>query len=154
MMPLTFTESDWDAVIDLNLKAVFFLSQGGRRAVHSPGGRRENRAHRLDAQPFQGGIRVPSYTASKSGVLGLTRLLANEWAGEGINVNAAAPGYMAANNTQALREGEERNQAILEPHSRWSLGSAERPAGAGGIVSRLISSLTILADYTLAVDGR
>lgn len=86
---------------------------------------------------FQGGIRVPSYTASKSGVLGLTRLLANEWAGQGINVNAIAPGYMATNNTQALREDEERNQAILEriPAGRW--GVPDDLQGAGG-VSRLV----------------
>jgi 2-deoxy-D-gluconate 3-dehydrogenase len=91
---------------------------------------------------FQGGIRVPSYTASKSGVLGLTRLLANEWAGQGINVNAIAPGYMATNNTQALREDEERNQAILEriPAGRWGV-----PDDLQGPVVFLASSA---ADYT------
>ena len=88
---LTFTESDWDAVIDLNLKAVFFLSQAVARQFirQGDGGKIINIASMLS---FQGGIRVPSYTASKSGVLGLTRLLANEWAGQRINVNAIAPG--------------------------------------------------------------
>jgi 2-deoxy-D-gluconate 3-dehydrogenase len=72
---------------------------------------------------FQGGIRVPSYTASKSGVLGLTRLLANEWAGQGINVNAIAPGYMATNNTRQLREDAERSKEILDriPAGRWGV---------------------------------
>ena len=133
---LTFTESDWDAVIDLNLKAVFFL----RKII--------NIASMLS---FQGGIRVPSYTASKSGVLGLTRLLANEWAGQGINVNAIAPGYMATNNTQALREDEERNQAILEriPAGRWGA-----PKDLQGPVVFLASSAAdYINGYTLAVDG-
>ncbi|MEG9307302.1 2-dehydro-3-deoxy-D-gluconate 5-dehydrogenase KduD [Klebsiella pneumoniae] len=128
-----------------------FLSQpGGRQAVHSPGegGKIINIASMLS---FQGGIRVPSYTASKSGVLGLTRLLANEWAGQSINVNAIAPGYMATNNTQALREDEERNQAILEriPAGRWGA-----PKDLQGPVVFLASSAAdYINGYTLAVDG-
>ena len=147
---LTFTESDWDAVIDLNLKAVFFLSQAVARQFirQGEGGKIINIASMLS---FQGGIRVPSYTASKSGVLGLTRLLANEWAGQGINVNAIAPGYMATNNTQALREDEERNQAILEriPAGRWGA-----PKDLQGPVVFLASSAAdYINGYTLAVDG-
>ncbi|WP_334666901.1 2-dehydro-3-deoxy-D-gluconate 5-dehydrogenase KduD [Klebsiella pneumoniae] len=147
---LTFTESDWDAVIDLNLKAVFFLSQAVARQFirQGEGGKIINIASMLS---FQGGIRVPSYTASKSGALGLTRLLANEWAGQGINVNAIAPGYMATNNTQALREDEERNQAILEriPAGRWGV-----PKDLQGPVVFLASSAAdYINGYTLAVDG-
>ena len=147
---LTFTESDWDAVIDLNLKAVFFLSQAVARQFIRQGevGKIINIASMLS---FQGGIRVPSYTASKSGVLGLTRLLANEWAGQGINVNAIAPGYMATNNTQALREDEERNQAILEriPAGRWGVLKDLQ----GPVVFLASSAADYINGYTLAVDG-
>ena len=100
---------------------------------------------------FQGGIRVPSYTASKSGVLGLTRLLANEWAPLGINVNAIAPGYMATNNTQQLRDDEQRSQAILDriPAGRWGL-----PEDLQGPVVFLASSASDYVNgHTLAVDG-
>ena len=147
---LTFTESDWDAVIDLNLKAVFFLCQAVARQFirQGEGGKIINIASMLS---FQGGIRVPSYTASKSGVLGLTRLLANEWAGQGINVNAIAPGYMATNNTQALREDEERNQAILEriPAGRWGVPDDLQ----GPVVFLASSAADYINGYTLAVDG-
>lgn len=147
---LTFTESDWDAVIDLNLKAVFFLSQAVARQFirQGDGGKIINIASMLS---FQGGIRVPSYTASKSGVLGLTRLLANEWAGQRINVNAIAPGYMATNNTQALREDEERNQAILEriPAGRWG----EPKDLQGPVVFLASAAADYINGYTLAVDG-
>lgn len=147
---LTFTESDWDAVIDLNLKAVFFLCQAVARQFirQGEGGKIVNIASMLS---FQGGIRVPSYTASKSSVLGLTRLLANEWAGQGINVNAIAPGYMATNNTQALREDEERNQAILEriPAGRWGVPDDLQ----GPVVFLASSAADYIHGYTLAVDG-
>ncbi len=126
---LNFTEEDWDAVIEINLKAVFFLSQAFGRAVLGRGatGAIVNIASLLS---FQGGIRVPSYTASKSGVAGLTKLLANEWAAKGINVNAIAPGYIATNNTAALRADAERSKAILDriPAGRW--GEPEDIAGA------------------------
>ncbi|HBH14896.1 MAG TPA: 2-deoxy-D-gluconate 3-dehydrogenase, partial [Leclercia adecarboxylata] len=117
---LTFSEKDWDEVMNLNLKSVFFLSQAVARQfiVQGQGGKIINIASMLS---FQGGIRVPSYTASKSGVLGITRLLANEWAHHGINVNAIAPGYMATNNTQQLRDDEQRSKEILDriPAGRW-----------------------------------
>lgn len=145
---LTFTESDWDAVIDLNLKAVFFLSQAvARQFIRQEGGKIINIASMLS---FQGGSASLLHRL-ESGVLGLTRLLANEWAGQGINVNAIAPGYMATNNTQALREDEERNQAILEriPAGRWGA-----PKDLQGPVVFLASSAAdYINGYTLAVDG-
>ncbi len=117
-----FTEEDWDDVMDVNLKSLFFLSQAfGRNCLAAKrGGRIVNLASLLS---FQGGIRVPSYTASKHGVLGLTRLLANEWAAKGINVNAIAPGYIETNNTEALRNDPDRSKAILEriPAGRWGV---------------------------------
>ena len=114
-----FTEADWDAVMDVNLKAVFFTSQAfAKAALGHGGGKIVNIASLLS---FQGGIRVPSYTASKHGVAGLTKILANEWAARGINVNAIAPGYIETANTAALRADPARNQAILEriPAGRW-----------------------------------
>lgn len=115
-----FSESDWDDVLDVNLKAVFFTCQAFGRAVFERQGTGAivNIASLLS---LQGGIRVPSYTASKHGVAGITKLLANEWAARGINVNAIAPGYIATNNTEALIRDEARNKAILEriPAGRW-----------------------------------
>lgn len=115
-----FTEADWDDVIDVNLKAVFFTCQAFARAVLAREGRGKivNIASLLS---FQGGIRVPSYTASKHGVAGLTKILCNEWAARGINVNAIAPGYIETNNTEALRADPDRNKAILDriPAGRW-----------------------------------
>ncbi len=144
-----FTEEDWDAVVDTNLKSVFFLCQAaGRHMIGQGGGKIINIASMLS---FQGGIRVPSYTASKSGVAGLTKLLANEWAGKGVNVNAIAPGYIATNNTAALQADEGRNRQILEriPSGRWG-----DPSDLGGAAVFLASSA---ADYVqghvLAVDG-
>lgn len=120
-----FTEADWDDVMDLNLKSLFLLCQAfGRLVLAKPGGRGKivNIASLLS---LQGGIRVASYTASKSGVAGLTRLLANEWAARGINVNAVAPGYVESNNTEALRNDPERSAAILSriPAGRWGAPS-------------------------------
>ncbi len=124
-----FSETDWDDVMDVNLKALFFTTQAFAKAVLARGGQGAvvNIASLLS---FQGGIRVPSYTASKHGVAGLTKLLANEWAAKGINVNAVAPGYIETNNTEALRNDADRNQAILEriPAGRW--GQASDIAGA------------------------
>lgn len=147
---LAFSEQDWDDVINLNAKTVFFLSQLAARQfiAQGQGGKIINIASMLS---FQGGIRVPSYTASKSAVLGLTRLMANEWAQHGINVNAIAPGYMVTNNTRQLRDDPERSQEILQriPAGRWG-----EPADLAGPVVFLASSA---ADYinghTLAVDG-
>jgi 2-deoxy-D-gluconate 3-dehydrogenase len=146
---IDFTEADWDAVMDTNLKTVFFLTQAVARGMLARGrGKVINIASMLS---FQGGIRVPSYTASKSGIAGLTKLLANEWAAKGINVNAIAPGYFATNNTEALRADEGRSRDILAriPAGRW--GS---PAEIGGAAVFLASAA---ADYVhgtvLAVDG-
>ena len=117
---LDFTEDDWDAVMDVNLKALFFLCQSFARNVTATerAGRIVNIASMLS---FQGGIRVASYTASKHGVLGVTRLLACEWAARNINVNAIAPGYITTNNTAVLRADADRNSAILGriPAGRW-----------------------------------
>ena len=147
---LAFTEKDWDEVIDLNLKSVFFLSQAVAKQfiAQGQGGKIINIASMLS---FQGGIRVPSYTASKSGVLGITRLLANEWAAHGINVNAIAPGYMATNNTQQLRDDEQRSQEILDriPAGRWGV-----PEDLQGPVVFLASAASDYVNgHTLAVDG-
>ncbi|MFN4060821.1 MAG: 2-dehydro-3-deoxy-D-gluconate 5-dehydrogenase KduD [Paracoccus hibiscisoli] len=114
-----FTEGDWDAVMDVNAKALFFTCQAFARAALPRGrGKIINIASLLS---FQGGIRVPSYTASKHGVAGLTKLMANEWAGRGLNVNAIAPGYIETANTEALRADPDRSRAILEriPAGRW-----------------------------------
>lgn len=114
-----FSEADWDDVIDLNLKAAFFTCQAFAKAALPRGsGKIVNIASLLS---FQGGIRVPSYTASKHGLAGLTKIMANEWAAQGINVNAIAPGYIKTNNTQALQDDAERNKAILDriPAGRW-----------------------------------
>lgn len=147
---LDFSEKDWDEVMNVNLKSVFFLSQAVARQflAQGSGGKIINIASMLS---FQGGIRVPSYTASKSGVLGITRLLANEWAAQGINVNAIAPGYMATNNTQQLREDTARNQEIVDriPAGRWGT-----PDDLKGPVVFLASSASdYINGYTLAVDG-
>ena len=147
---LSFSEKDWDEVVDLNLKSVFFLSQAVARQfiAQGQGGKIINIASMLS---FQGGIRVPSYTASKSGVLGITRLLANEWAAQGINVNAIAPGYMATNNTQQLRDDEQRSQAILDriPAGRW--GSPDDLQGP--VVFLASPASDYINGHTLAVDG-
>jgi len=146
---IDFTEADWDAVLDVNLKAVFFLSQAAaRHMIPAGGGKIINIASMLS---FQGGIRVPSYTASKSGIAGLTRLLANEWAAQGINVNAIAPGYFATNNTAALQADARRNAEILAriPAGRWG-----NPQDLGGAAVFLASRAS---DYVhgiiLPVDG-
>lgn len=151
---LDFSEEDWDAVVDTNLKSLFFLTQAvGRHMVgwSSQDGDRGKIVNIASMLTFQGGIRVPSYTASKSGVGGLTKLLANEWAPKGINVNAIAPGYIATNNTAALQADETRNRQIMEriPEGRWG-----DPADIGGAAVFLSSKA---ADYVqghiLAVDG-
>jgi 2-deoxy-D-gluconate 3-dehydrogenase len=144
-----FTAADWDEVMDVNLKSAFFLTQAiGKRMIARGYGKVINIASMLS---FQGGIRVASYTASKSAIAGLTRLLANEWACKGVNVNAIAPGYFATNNTQSLRSDEKRNQDILAriPAGRWG-----RPADIGGAAVFLAAPAS---DYVhgaiLPVDG-
>ncbi|MBO9460231.1 2-dehydro-3-deoxy-D-gluconate 5-dehydrogenase KduD [Labrenzia sp. R5_0] len=120
----SFSEADWDDVMDVNLKSVFFTCQAFGNAAFNTGrtGAIVNIASLLS---FQGGIKVASYTAAKHGVAGITKLLANEWAARGINVNAIAPGYIATNNTEALRDDPERSRQILEriPAGRWGEAS-------------------------------
>lgn len=147
---LEFSEADWDAVLGVNLKTAFFLSQAfARRCIADA--RRGKIVNIASMLSFQGGIRVASYTASKSGLLGITRLLANEWAGRGINVNAIAPGYFATSNTAALRADELRNRDILAriPAGRWG-----EPSDLGGAAVFLASRAS---DYVhgavLPVDG-
>ncbi|HAZ91607.1 MAG TPA: 2-deoxy-D-gluconate 3-dehydrogenase [Eubacterium sp.] len=147
---INYSEEDWDAVVSVNQKTVFFLSQAFARQYVKQGtkGKIINVASMLS---YQGGIRVPAYTASKSAILGLTRALANEWAKFGINVNAIAPGYMETNNTQALRADADRNEAILEriPAGRW--GTKE---DMGGTVIYLASQASDYVNgFTVAVDG-
>ena len=146
---LDFTEEDWDAVMDVNLKTAFFLSQAAAREMVGKGaGKVINIASMLS---FQGGVRVASYAASKSGIAGLTRLLANEWAAKGINVNAIAPGYFSTNNTEALRADESRNRSILEriPAGRWG-----QPSDLGGAAVFLASAASnYVHGAILPVDG-
>jgi 2-deoxy-D-gluconate 3-dehydrogenase len=146
---LEFSEADWDDVLQINLRAAFFLSQAAGKGMVAQGhGKIVNVASMLS---FQGGILVPSYTAAKSGIAGITRALANEWAGKGVNVNAIAPGYMATDNTAALRADPGRAPAILEriPAGRWG-----EPADLRGAVVFLASAAS---DYIhgaiLPVDG-
>ncbi|GAB2184135.1 2-dehydro-3-deoxy-D-gluconate 5-dehydrogenase KduD [Roseibium sp. LAB1] len=119
-----FSETDWDDVMDVNLKSVFFSCQAFGNAAFKSGrtGAIVNIASLLS---FQGGIKVASYTAAKHGVAGITKLLANEWAARGVNVNAIAPGYIATNNTEVLRGDPERSRQILEriPAGRWGEAS-------------------------------
>jgi 2-deoxy-D-gluconate 3-dehydrogenase len=147
---LVFTEQDWDAALNVNLKTPFFLAQAVAQALVKVGrgGKIINIASMLS---FQGGIRTASYTASKSGLAGLTRLLANEWAQYGINVNAIAPGYFETNNTMPLRADEQRNKDILSriPAGRWG-----RPSDLGGAAVFLASSASDYVHGTiLPVDG-
>jgi 2-deoxy-D-gluconate 3-dehydrogenase len=144
-----FSEAYWDDVLQINLKAVFFLSQvAARQMAEQGGGKIINIASMLS---FQGGILVPSYTAAKSGVAGITKALANELAGKNINVNAIAPGYMATENTAPLRAEPERNQAILEriPIGRWG-----DPADLKGIAVFLASAASdYMQGAVIPVDG-
>lgn len=147
---VNFSEKDWDDVMGINIDAVFFLSQAFVKDVLSRNakGKIVNIASMLS---FQGGIRVPSYTCSKSAVQGLTRLMANELASKGINANAIAPGYMATDNTAPLRADEKRSAAILDriPAGRW--GTPEDLKGAVVFLSSAASDY--VNGYTLAVDG-
>lgn len=147
---LEFSEQDWDDVLATNLKSPFFLCQAAAKSFVA-NGRRGKIINVASLLSFQGGIRVSSYTASKSGLAGLTRLLANEWAPRGINVNAIVPGYFATNNTKALRENAERNKEILAriPAGRWG-----EPEDLGGLCVFLSSAAS---DYIhgalIPVDG-
>lgn len=147
---IDYSEADWDMVINVNQKVVFFLSQAFARQymAQGSGGKIINVASMLS---YQGGIRVPAYTASKSAVMGLTRAMANEWASHNINVNAIAPGYMATNNTTQLRKDEGRSTEILDriPAGRWGT-----PQDMQGAVVWLASAASDYVNgFTVAVDG-
>jgi len=152
-----FSEADWNEVLRVNLTAPFFLSQAvarwwltqGRAA--SPGNSRLKIVNVASLLSFQGGITVPAYAASKHGIVGVTKALANEWARERINVNAIAPGYIATENTRALREDAARNQAIQDriPEGRW--GTPEDVAG--GCVFLASPGADYLNGVVLNIDG-
>lgn len=146
---IDYTEQDWDDVLHINLRAVFFLSQAAARVMREGGGGKIiNIASMLS---FQGGILVPSYTAAKSAVAGVTRALANEWASLGINVNAIAPGYMATANTAPLRADPARSQSILDriPAGRW--GTPDDLKGA--VVFLASDAAAYVNGAILPVDG-
>ena len=145
-----YSEDDWDAVMNINLRALFFLSQAYGKLVLSAG-RRGKIVNIASLLSFEGGIRVPAYTASKHGVAGVTQALSNEWAAKGINVNAIAPGYIESNNTKALRADPDRSTAILAriPAGRWG-----QPSDIGDAAVFLLSRAS---DYMhgaiVPVDG-
>lgn len=144
-----FSEKDWDDVMNVNIKSAFFMCQAaGRHMIEHGGGKIINIASMLS---FQGGIRVPSYTASKSAIAGITKLLANEWAAKGVNVNAIAPGYMATDNTAQLRADAQRSAEILGriPAGRWG-----EPSDVGGTAVFLSSEAAkYLHGAIVPVDG-
>jgi 2-dehydro-3-deoxy-D-gluconate 5-dehydrogenase len=152
---LEFSQDDWDAVMNVNLKSAFFLAQAVARQMLERGLSRHGMSGKIiniaSMMSFQGGIRIAAYTASKSAIAGVTRVLANELASQGINVNAIAPGYIATNNTAALQSDEGRNRDILGriPAGRWGT-----PADLGGAAIFLASRAS---DYVhgaiLPVDG-
>ena len=146
---LEFSEDDWDSVLQINLKALFFLSQAaGRVMAQQKNGKIINVASMLS---YQGGVLVPSYTAAKSGVMGVTRALANEWSALGINVNAIAPGYMVTDNTAPLRADAARSESILAriPAGRWG-----DPADLKGVAVFLASAASdYLHGSIIPVDG-
>lgn len=147
---LEFSEKNWDDVMNLNLKTLFFLSQRVAKefVAQKSKGKIINIASMLS---YQGGIRVVSYTASKSGVMGITKTMANEWAKMGINVNSIAPGYVCTDNTEALQKDEKRFKEILDriPAGRWAA-----PEDLKGTAVFLASDAS---DYihgcTIPVDG-
>lgn len=147
---LTFSDEEWNVVTNTNLKTPFFLAQAAAASMieRGQGGRIINIASMLS---FQGGIRTASYTASKSGLAGLTKLLANEWARYGINVNAIAPGYFETNNTTAIRADSRRSSEILGriPAGRWG-----DPSDIGGAAVFLSSAAAeYIHGVVLPVDG-
>jgi len=146
---IEFSEKDWDDVMQLNSKTIFFLTQAvAKGMIERKKGKIISTASLL---AFQGGIRVPSYSASKGAVAQITKALANEWAKFGINVNAIAPGYMATNNTKALREDSARNQSISDriPAIRWGT-----PDDLKGVVVFLASKASDYVNgHVLVVDG-
>lgn len=147
---IDFTEDEWDSVIQVNQKMVFFLSQAFAKQYikQGHGGKIININSMLS---YQGGIRVPSYTASKSAGMGLTKAMCNEWASYNINVNAIAPGYMSTNNTAQLRSDSDRSEAIIDriPAGRW--GTPDDMKGA--VVFLASAASDYVNGFTLAVDG-
>jgi 2-deoxy-D-gluconate 3-dehydrogenase len=147
---IEFSERDWDDVMNLNLKSLFFLCKAVAKQMvqQGEGGKIINIASMLS---FQGGILVPSYTASKSGVMGLTKLLANEWAKHHINVNAIAPGYMITDNTEPLRKDPVRSAEILGriPMNKWGMPDDLK----GAVVFLASEASSYVTGHTLAVDG-
>jgi 2-deoxy-D-gluconate 3-dehydrogenase len=147
---IEFREKDWDDVMNLNIKTLFFLSQAAARQFlkQKRKGKIINVASMLS---FQGGIRVPSYTASKSGVMGVTRLMANEWAKYDIQVNAIAPGWFATDNTAPLRADPVRSAEILGriPAGRWGVPDDLK----GAVVFLASDASNYVNGFTLAVDG-
>lgn len=144
-----FPTEDWDEVLEVNLDAVFFLSRYfGRKMVERGDGKIINVASLLS---FSGGVTVPAYTASKHGVAGLTKALANEWTGEGVQVNAIAPGYYRTDNTQPLQDDPERYKSIKNriPAGRW--GNPEDLAGAAVFLASPASDY--VSGHILVVDG-
>ena len=147
---IDFTEKDWDDVININLKSLFFLSQAFAKQIikQGTGGKIINTASMLS---YQGGVRVPSYTASKSGVLGLTKLLANEFAKYGINVNAVAPGYMDTDIISGLCSDPVRSEEKLKNIPLGRFGTPEDVAGA--VVFLASEAASYVQGFTVAVDG-
>jgi 2-deoxy-D-gluconate 3-dehydrogenase len=146
---IDLSEADWEATIQVDLKAMFFLSQAAARImVQNGGGKIINIASLLS---FQGGILVPAYSVAKHGVVGLTRALGNEWAAKGINVNAIVPGYIETDATFPLRNDPERNQAII---SRIPVGHWGKPSDLQGAAVFLASEASnYVHGTTLCVDG-
>ena len=146
---INFSEKDWDDVMNINLKTVFFFSQRvAREFIKQGGGKIINVASMLS---YQGGIQVPSYTASKNGVKGITMELANEWAKYHINVNAVAPGYVVTNITSSMSDDAERSAYILSriPAGRWGT-----PDDLAGVAVFLASSASdYINGFTIACDG-
>ncbi len=147
---IDYSVSDWDDVMNTNIRTLFFLSQAMAKQFikQGKGGKIINVASMLS---YQGGIRVPAYTASKSAVMGVTKAMANEWAKYGINVNAIAPGYMVTNNTEKLRQDPKRYGEILDriPAGRWG-----EPSDMGGCAVFLASDAAqYVHGVTIPVDG-
>ncbi|MBP6673402.1 MAG: 2-dehydro-3-deoxy-D-gluconate 5-dehydrogenase KduD [Bacteroidetes bacterium] len=146
---LEFTEQEWDDVMDVNVRSAFFLSQAAAKQMIVQGkGKIINIASLLS---FQGGIRVPSYAASKGAIVQVTKAMANEFASKGINTNAIAPGYMVTNNTDEIRNDEGRHSAITSriPMGRW--GTPEDLSGA--VIFLASSASDYVNGHVLVVDG-
>lgn len=146
---LDFDQKDWEDTLAINLTSAFYLSQAtARHFIDTGTGKIINIVSMLS---FQGGVLVPAYTAAKSGLLGLTRALANEWAGQGINVNAIAPGYMETEVTAEIRADPTRSQSMLEriPAGRW--GTPEDLKGT--VVFLASDAASYLHGAVVPVDG-